>query len=272
MPRTICNGVSYFWSEEGQGPPVILAHPLFADAEYWDAIAPSLVKHHRVIRFDFRCHGRSVGTTTRFSLEDLADDLGDLVAETSAKGAAVVGAGMGGHAALRLAIRRPEVVGKLVLMNVDAGAESAVGKGIYTLVYRLATQFEPDQRPDMIPRSAWLNPLLVRFMFSPRTRKDQAEMVKGWLKKFTAQDPTATPFAALAMANRTSVKADLGKVTAPTLILDGADDRQNPGGRGAALAKGIGSSRREVVADAGHMVAVEKPQEVLAILEPFLRG
>lgn len=270
MPRTICNGVSCYWEEQGSGPPVVLAHPLFCDAEYWDAVARDLSRDHRVIRIDFRCHGRSVGNTHPWPIREIADDLATLIDAAGEKAAVVVGAGMGGLGALRLAIRDPARLTGLVLMGTDAGAATPIEKPFWKLVHVLATRFEPDQRPAVVPRAALLNPVLERLMFSKKTRATDRALVDKWLEVFAAQDPTSTPFAIQAVADRDSVAADLSKVRTPTLILDGAGDRCNPPHRGARLHKGIAGSRREVIPDAGHMMALEQPAEVTRHLRSFL--
>ncbi|MBH1938754.1 alpha/beta fold hydrolase [Streptomyces sp. AV19] len=103
------------WADDtgGDGPPLVLLHPGIADSDVWDAVVPTLARHHRVIRYDARGYGRSPAPTAAYSqAEDLAAVLGHLGLER----AALAGTSMGGATAINLALDTPDRVTALALV------------------------------------------------------------------------------------------------------------------------------------------------------------
>lgn len=110
-----------------QGPRVLFCHGLFGQGRNWTGIAKALAEGHRVSLVDMPNHGRSVWTD---ELNLVAD--ADLVAELIEPDdpVALVGHSMGGKIAMLLALRHPELVERLVVVDVapvdyDSGSEFA---------------------------------------------------------------------------------------------------------------------------------------------------
>jgi 3-oxoadipate enol-lactonase len=106
---------SALWVEdnEGDGLPVVLLHPGWADSRIWDALIALLPPGTRVIRFDGRGFGRSPAPTEAFTA------CGDLVAvldHLSIAKALLVGHSGGGATALSLAVTEPARVSSMVLV------------------------------------------------------------------------------------------------------------------------------------------------------------
>jgi non-heme chloroperoxidase len=106
--------------ELGDGPPVVLVHGLGCSHRQWMPVARRLRRHHRVLAWDGRGHGRSllrVGTH-RLTLSRLAADLAQLLDHFSLPGAALVGHSMGALVILRyLADFGPGRVSAVVLVD-----------------------------------------------------------------------------------------------------------------------------------------------------------
>lgn len=104
------------WADDTGGdlPPLVLMHPGVGDSTLWDGMLPALAARYRVIRFDWRGYGRSPLPTGPYTL------LGDLLAVLDHFGldrVPLVGASMGGRAAVTLAVVHPDRVSSLVLVT-----------------------------------------------------------------------------------------------------------------------------------------------------------
>ncbi|MFF2791126.1 alpha/beta fold hydrolase [Streptomyces sp. NPDC058049] len=91
-------GGSHIWAERaGDGPPLVLLHGSVHDSRLWNGVFAALARHHTVVRYDARGHGRSTPATAPFRYE------GDLLAVLDRFGfrsAELVGLSMGGEVAL----------------------------------------------------------------------------------------------------------------------------------------------------------------------------
>src|SRR5690242_13191756 len=116
----------------GQGEPLLLVHGLGGAASNWLALAPLLLPGRRVLVPELPGHGGSEPLPAAANLNAYADRLG-LVAEREGFSAAgVVGHSLGGAIVLRLAIRKPDLVGRLVLAGA-AGISSGSRRSRYAL-------------------------------------------------------------------------------------------------------------------------------------------
>jgi 3-oxoadipate enol-lactonase len=104
----------------GDGPPVVLLHGLTASHRYVVMGSRHLERAgHRVLAYDARGHGASdpAEDPADYGYDALADDLVAVLAEHDMPRAVLVGASMGAHTALRVALRRPELVSGLVVVT-----------------------------------------------------------------------------------------------------------------------------------------------------------
>jgi esterase len=101
------------------GPRVVLLHGLFGQGRNWTAVAKALSTSARVMLVDLPNHGRSAWTD-HFSYPEMAALLADLLERDGGGGAyAVVGHSMGGKVAMTLALRHPELVDRLAVVDVS---------------------------------------------------------------------------------------------------------------------------------------------------------
>lgn len=103
--------------EQGQGSPVIFLHGLFGTARNWGHVATEVSSGAHVVALDLRNHGSSPWQET-MSLSIMADDVFRFLAEHFPQGAAVVGHSLGGKVAMVLALRQPEIVSRLLIVDV----------------------------------------------------------------------------------------------------------------------------------------------------------
>jgi pimeloyl-ACP methyl ester carboxylesterase len=101
----------------GEGFPLIMLHGLFGMLDNWHTVSRMLGGHFRVLALDQRNHGRSPHTP-ELSYEVMADDIRDFMAQQEISSAFVLGHSMGGKVAMATALRYPDLVEKLVVIDI----------------------------------------------------------------------------------------------------------------------------------------------------------
>ncbi|MEQ1745451.1 MAG: alpha/beta fold hydrolase [Saprospiraceae bacterium] len=109
-----------FSREFGQGSPVVILHGLFGFSDNWQTVAKALADHHLVHTPDLRNHGRSPHRPTH-TYPEMADDLQFFLEKHWIFQTAIVGHSMGGKVAMQLALNRPDMVDRLVVVDIAPG-------------------------------------------------------------------------------------------------------------------------------------------------------
>ena len=127
MPTQTVNGVRLYYEEQGSGAPILCIHGGGSSAIAWDGAAKELAKLGRVITYDRRGCARSERPVPyeRTSVAEQAADAAELIEALAAAPAVVIGRSYGGTMAIDLAIRYPDRVRALVLLEPDAPRELA---------------------------------------------------------------------------------------------------------------------------------------------------
>jgi 3-oxoadipate enol-lactonase len=249
---------------QGDGPPVLLVHAGVADLRMWAGVAQRLSSAHRVIVCDLRGFGRTPlppGPVSHTGdLVSLLDDLG--VAAT-----AVGGASFGGEVALELALRAPERVSALALMDpaigedfdwseevraFGAAEDEALGSDDLDRAVELNVRMwldRPGRAPDAVDRD-------VRALVAAMQR-DAFVAQRGVDADIDELDPP--------LGER------LGEIRAPALVMVGEDDV--PDFRRIAerlVAELPAAQPLQVIRGAAHLPALERPGAVSALLLEFL--
>lgn len=122
MAEQQLNGVSLFFEEAGDGAPILLVHGCGGSALGFAEAAAELARYGRVISYDRRGCNRSERPVPyeRTSVAEHADDAAALLDALGAEPAIVIGRSYGGTVAADLAIRHPERVRAIVLLEPDA--------------------------------------------------------------------------------------------------------------------------------------------------------
>ncbi|UZR92939.1 alpha/beta fold hydrolase [Chondrinema litorale] len=110
-----------FFREVGQGSPVIILHGLFGSSDNWASIAKTISNHYKVYTVDQRNHGQSQNTDA-FDYNTMADDLYEFIQAQNIDKPSIVGHSMGGKVAMTFALKYPEIVNKLVIVDIGPKA------------------------------------------------------------------------------------------------------------------------------------------------------
>jgi 3-oxoadipate enol-lactonase len=237
---------------------VVLVGSLGATLDLWDPQVAALAERYRVVRFDTRGHGRSPVPPGPYSIDDLTDDLVALLDTVGAERAHVVGLSLGGMTALRLAIREPDRVDRLVLMCTSAYVPPAQS---WTDRAALVRAEGP----------AAVAPTVVgRWLTEPR-RHSHPQDVERLVTMISATPREGYAACCEAIAAMDQL-ADLPLVRAATLVIGGDEDSSIPAAHQEALAAGIEGARLQVLRAAAHLVTLEHADAVNALLLEHLGG
>jgi pimeloyl-ACP methyl ester carboxylesterase len=262
MPTIQTRAGRVAYGELGSGPTVLLLHATLHDRHDFDPILESLARCYRTIAVDWPGHGDSdpVDATMEPSAPLFADVLEDVVDGLGVSRAVLIGNSVGGFAAARLAINRPESVAGLVLVNTGG--------------------FVP------------LNPLsrtFCRVLGTPAVFRRAAPLfIRGYMKANADSDREIVERATAAAKTQEGVRVGTGlwrsfatpehdlrsraaQLSAPTLIVWGKKDIAIPPSAGRATHDSIRGSRLEIL-NTGHVVFSSDPDGFLAVAEPFLQS
>jgi pimeloyl-ACP methyl ester carboxylesterase len=107
-----------FFRKYGSGPPLVILHGLYGSSDNWAAIAGKLSSDFTVILPDLRNHGQSPHSNVH-SYDAMADDLNELMNELVPGNFILAGHSMGGKTAINFALRWPEKLNGLVIIDVS---------------------------------------------------------------------------------------------------------------------------------------------------------
>ena len=124
----------------GEGEPLVLLHGAFMTIDLnFGTMLPELARGRRVIAVELQGHGRTEDLDRPLRYEQMADDTAVLLRALEIRRADVLGYSMGGTTAIELAIRHPDLVGKLVAISAPYDRD-----GWYPEVYATLEQITPD--------------------------------------------------------------------------------------------------------------------------------
>jgi len=113
--------VKLFSRSTGQGPPLVILHGLFGSSDNWQTFAKMLSDHYAVITVDLRNHGLSPHTE-EFSFEWIGRDLYQFAEDQGLREFYLMGHSLGGKAAAFFALRYPDRVKKLIILDIATKA------------------------------------------------------------------------------------------------------------------------------------------------------
>ncbi len=115
------NPISLNFKEYGSGRPMVILHGLFGSLDNWFSLAKAFADDHHVFLVDQRNHGQSPHTDSH-SYADMADDIFHFFREHGLKDAVLIGHSMGGKVAMLFAASHPELLSKLIVVDMGVKA------------------------------------------------------------------------------------------------------------------------------------------------------
>lgn len=240
---------------QGSGPTVVLLHAGVADLRMWDAQAVALATSHRVVRCDLRGFGQSPlppGT----SYSD-AEDVLALLDELGVGEFALVGASHGGGVALQVASAVPDRVTRLVLLAAasDVAEKTNAIRAVWAEEERRVTAGDIDGATEFMVRT-WLG---------PDADESARELVRAMQRR--AYD---LQLAAGNDVDDRDLEVDPQRLTMPVTVVFGAHDVDFFGAIARELARLVPAAHLIELGWAGHLPALERPEETTELLRAAL--
>jgi 3-oxoadipate enol-lactonase len=240
-------------------PVLVLGSSLGTTMAMWEPQVPALAQRFRVVRYDHRGHGGSPVPPGTYRIDELGGDLLALLDALDLRRVHLGGLSLGGMVAMWAAAHAPERVDRLVLLCTSA---------------RLGP---PEMWADRAAAvraggTASIADMMVGRWFTPDLAAVKPDVV-AWGKGMITGTPDAGYAACCDAIQVMDLVPVLGKITAPTLVIAGADDPATPADPHAyRISAGIPDARVEVVPGAAHLANVEQPEVVTRLMLDFLGG
>lgn len=242
---------------------VLLLCGIGAKRQGWYKQLPVLGRRFRALALDYRDVGDSDPADGPYSITDLADDVAGLAAELGIERAALVGISMGGFIALELALRRPALVDRLVLVVTSAGGATHVSTS--PEIMRLL--MPGDERVESGAGARRVCSAVAAPGFAERHPEEIDAFVEIALHRPMSVEAYLRQLAA---CRAHDVSDRLHAIAVPTLVVHGAVDPLVPLENGRLLAERIPGARLVVYDDTGHIPEVERAEELNRDIIDFL--
>jgi 3-oxoadipate enol-lactonase len=265
MPRMAIHGADLYYEEHGDGPEtIVFAHGLLWDRRLFAPQIAALADRYRCIAFDFRGHGESQVTADGYDMDTLTEDAAELIRVLGCAPCHFAGLSMGGFVAMRLAIRHPELIRSLMLLETSADPEPEENLTRYRFLRFIAR---------------WLGMGIVarpvlKILFGKTFLADpaRADLREEFRRRLVANDRIGVHRAVLGVITRQGITDQLDAIQKPTLILVGDQDVATVPAKAERIHARIAGSILRVIPGAGHTSTLEEPAAVTRALEEFLAG
>ncbi len=250
---------------EGEGPPIVMIHGFSEAIDWWDGIAPTLAKDHRVIRIDLTGHGGTEAPASGYSMEQQAAMVAAVLDKLGVDRFTLIAHSMGGIVSTAFIEAHPDKVERLVLIATPPKAETTFNLGT-----RLAL-------------TPVIGELLMRLNTNSSIRKQMEEVfTPGFpVPEQFVEDFRQVTYTAFRDSHNDNVIFNTAKPVyerlaalkspPPLLVIYGAEDELVAPASEALYAK-VPGAKIEKVENAGHGVMVQQPAKVLELIEPFIAG
>ncbi|MFC9424334.1 4-carboxymuconolactone decarboxylase [Streptomyces sp. NPDC056987] len=251
MSETPPKTLQYRLDGPQEAPVLVVGPSLGTTWHMWDRQVPELTRQWRVFRYDLPGHGGAPAHPAT-SVPELAQRLLATLDGLGVQRFGYVGCSIAGAIGAELALRRPDRVASLALVAASP---------------RFGTADEFRQR-GVIVRANGLDPMArtaPERWFTPGFAAAQPAIVEWAVQMVRTTDPGCYIAACEALA-AFDIRAELGRITVPTLVLVGAEDQVTGPAEARTLVAGIPDARLALVPGASHLAPVEQPAAVTDLL------
>ncbi|GAA2143055.1 alpha/beta fold hydrolase [Actinomadura napierensis] len=271
--RVAVNGIEVNVAVGGSGPAVLLLHGFPHTWRVWSEVVPELLRHHRVIAPDLRGLGASERADGGYDTANLAADAEGILDALGEPSAAVVAIDAGVPPAFLLALRRPGRVRRLVLMEATLGplpgAEDffAGGPPWWFGFHRVPGLAETVLAGNEAGYIGWF------LETGTRGRGVPSDVHDDFVRAYTGRDALRCAFshyrAAPDSARQLQEAAAASRLAMPVMAIGAHPVGDALEGQLRPVADDLTG---HLIEDCGHIIPLDRPRELLALLTPFLAG
>lgn len=247
------------YETRGEGPPLLILHGLFGSHQNWLPVARELSGAFRVLTVDLRNHGQSPHHDES-GYAAMAGDVARLIHDLGLGAASLLGHSLGGKVAMKVALSRPEVVRRLVVVDIGPRAYRAVHDDVFAALKHLdlKTVHSRTQAGELLSRAIPHRPtrhfLLTNLVRTPDGRwrwRMNLETLHAHREQL-AGNVSGEPF------------------KGATLFIRGAKSDYLEAGDLDAVRELFPRAAFHTIADAGHWVHVDAPAPFIKAVRQFL--
>ncbi|WP_043837358.1 alpha/beta fold hydrolase [Muricoccus aerilatus] len=258
MPWIETPHLSMRYEAAGDGPEtLLLLHEMGGTMESWDDVLPLLSPYYRVIRYDQRGAGMTERPPGPYGIREAGQDALALLDGLGVPGPVVpVGTAVGGAVALHLASAYP----KRIRAAVATSPATGVPEGARQALLDRANEVEARGLRSFVGQGLDLG-------YPPPLRGDVARFARTRAQRLAAD--AVGQAATMRMLAKLDMRAALGRIRCPVLVLAGTHDLGRPPARVAPVAAAIPGATYRVV-ESGHFMAIQTPELLAKAVTDFL--
>ncbi|MCG8696771.1 MAG: alpha/beta fold hydrolase [Bacteroidales bacterium] len=256
---------------EGKGEPLVILHGLYGSADNWYKIASFLLNDYTIILPDFRNHGRSPHSE-EFGIDIMADDIKLLIEDLNFSKVSIMGHSMGGKVAMAFASRYPDLIERLIVVDVSPFSyknESSFmpqleqHQSIMNALLNLdVDNIQKREEADVQLSSDIRNALVRQFLLKNLKRKDGSGFYWQVNLKVLASKLSSLLMAGDIVANK--------ELTMPTLFIKGEKSIYMQEEQFVKIKEVFPQAKFKIIMDAGHWVHAEQTDEFVKCVREFL--
>jgi pimeloyl-ACP methyl ester carboxylesterase len=245
----------------GQGDPVIIMHGMFGTLDNWQTLAKKLAKNYLVYIIDLRNHGKSPHSD-EFSYEVMANDVKEFMEANWMFEATIIGHSMGGKVAMQLAYDYPDMVSKLVVVDIApkkyVGNHQMIFEAMFDLdLETLESRSVADQLLEKKIKEYGVRQFLLKNLHINKETGKYA-----WKMNL--------PVIFEQYQHILDHSLDGEPYEGATLFINGGKSEYVKATELSAYQAFFPNATLQTIEEAGHWIHAEKPKELLTILNDFL--
>ena len=276
MPFVEVEDGRLYYDVSGKGPSLVLIHGAWASHEWWRWQVPELSKDYQVLSLDIRGHGHSSPLKAAYSVDGFTRDLESFLQKVEIDQAVLVGWSMGGIISMEYCLNHPSKVRALILIATRGHRNPQMKRRIMfqylqarlSLLMDFTSPRKYDRAAEGFSGEQERVKREVANMLSPTTPRE----VFDWVMDDITNKPRENYFEVAKSIWNWEAGEELKRINVPTLIMVGEKDSRTPPRFSHLLHAEIPNSRLVIVKDAGHCLALERPQVVNAETIKFLKS
>jgi pimeloyl-ACP methyl ester carboxylesterase len=259
-----------FWTAGTTGPSILMIHGLGGSVEFWQPNVGALGETHRVYALDLPGFGRSDKPAAPYSIPYFTRFVTDFLTSQGVERTHLVGNSLGGAIALAVAASRPDMVGRLVLVD-PVGFGTAVHMMLRTVSLPLLGErvMRPSRKGiENMLKTLFLDPLTVTQEMTDNSFEIASLPGSGWSFVTTAR--SLFGFWGTKRNVRESAIDNARSLRCPSLIIWGKQDKILPATQARSAVKVIPNATLQLFDSSGHCPQLEQPAEFNSTVLRFL--
>jgi esterase len=249
-----------FYRELGEGKPLVILHGVFGSSDNWFTVSKLLAEDYKIYLVDARNHGHSP-RSEEFNYDVMGKDLEVFLKDHLIKDPVIIGHSMGGKIGMKFASLYPEMLKKLVVVDISPRYykrhHDSILNGLKSIdLGQLSSRKQADEQLAKFELDSGVRQFLLKNLY--RNQDNHFD----WRINLEVIDKN--------IENVGEALAEDVRINTPTLFIKGSKSNYIKEEDEKLIKKIFRNSKIETVEGAGHWVQAEKPQQFIEAVRRFL--